>query len=81
MTSDRSEREQVGRIEAAAATLRAIADCLVDGAQPPAAFGKALGLLSDELAVLSEEVSRSSPPANGDGPRMAERPPAPTVGA
>jgi hypothetical protein len=81
MTSDRSECEQVGRVEAAAATLCAIADCLVEGAQSPAAFGRALGVLSDELAVLSKEVCGSSPPASGDGPRMAERPPAPTVGA
>ena len=81
MTTDRSEREQVRRIEAAAATLRAIADCLVDGAQPPATFGEALRVLSGELAALSREVSRSSPPANGDGPRMTERRPAPTVGA
>ena len=62
MTSDRSEREQVRRIEAAAATLRAIADCLADGAQPPGAFGKTLGVLSDELAALRQEVSRNSPP-------------------
>ena len=78
MTIDPSQREDIRRIEAAAATLRAIADCLVDGAQPPEAFGKALGVLSSELAALSQDLSRSSPPANGDGTRTTERRPAPT---
>jgi hypothetical protein len=59
MIDERSTR-QVQRIDAAATTLRAIADCLVDGAQPPAAFGEAIAALSQELATLSREVSHGS---------------------
>ena len=40
MTDERSHR-QVQRIDAAATTLRAIADCLLEDTQPPAALGKA----------------------------------------
>lgn len=80
MTGEQSQQELVQRIDTAAATLRAIADCLVQQGQPPAAFGQALGALSGELAELSRDVSRSSPAATGDAPRMNGRRPAPTAG-
>jgi hypothetical protein len=68
MTRERFQPEQVRRIDAAASTLRAIADCLADRKLPPAAFGPAIGTLSRELGQLSREVARSSPPATGANP-------------
>ena len=69
--TDACSRQQVQRVAAAATTLRAIADCLVEQAQPPAAFGGALDAVSQELAALSREVSRCSPsapaPRNANG--------------